>query len=54
VSLDEPLFLWPPGLVHASASLHSGACFNILHPPEHMRVRADVEKLGGFIDIVGD
>src|SRR5262245_56175898 len=52
VALDEPLFLGAPGFVHASTALHSGSCFNLLHPPKHMRVRADVEKFGGFINIM--
>ena len=53
VSFEEPLFLWSPGLVHASAALHGGPGFNVLHPTDHMRVRCDVKELGGFIDILG-
>src|SRR4030095_11734696 len=54
VSLDEPLFLGAPGFVHAAASLHSRACFNVLPPTAHMRGRAAIKNLGGFIDIVCD
>jgi len=53
VSLDEPLILGAPALVHPLAALYRGPGFNILHPPEHMRVRTHLQKLGRFISIVG-
>ncbi len=53
VSLNEPLFLRSPGLVHASAALHGGPGFNRLGPTDHMRVRGRVNELRSFINILG-
>ena len=54
VALDESLFLRAPGLVHATAALDGGPSFNFFRPPDHMRVRLNVKKLGGFVDILSD
>lgn len=54
VSFNEPLFLWSPGFVHAAAALYGRPGFNFLRPSDHMRVRLNIKKLSGFIDILSD